>query len=182
MSTMPVTDDTRTAIRSMHLMCAGDLADLEAVFTADAVNREAVNEPPDTRGVGPAAFHATARWLRSAFSDLAFEVRDAVQAGDLVAVHATLSGRQTGPFVAYGPDAEVTAVFPPLGRRFAVTQTHWFRMRDGKVAEHWANRDDLGMGQQLGWTPPTPLYIARMLLARRRMRRAAAAAQTVAAP
>jgi hypothetical protein len=98
--------------------------------------------------------------------------------GDLVVVHATMSGHQTGPFVAYGPDGAITAVFPPLGRRFATTQTHWFRMRDGKVAEHWANRDDLGMGQQLGWTPPTPSYIARMLLARRRMRRATAAAQT----
>ncbi len=42
------------------------------------------------------------------------------------------------------------------GRTFAITQTHWFRMSDGKVAEHWANRDDLGMGQQLGWNPPTP--------------------------
>lgn len=99
-----------------------------------------------------------------------------MQDGDLVAVHATMSGRQTGPFVAYGPDGTVTAVFPPLGRHFASTQTHWFRMRDGKVAEHWANRDDLGMGQQLGWTPPSPPYIVRMLLARRRMRRAAAVA------
>ena len=115
--------------------------------------------------------YATARWLRSAFSELAWEIHDAVQDDDLVVVHATMSGRQTGPFVAYGPDGAVTAVFPPLGRRFATTQTHWFRMRDGKVAEHWANRDDLGMGQQLGWTPPTPPYIARMLLARRRMRR-----------
>ena len=44
-------------------------------------------------------------------------------------------------------------------------------MSDGKVAEHWANRDDLGMGQQLGWNPPTPLYLARMLLATRRARR-----------
>lgn len=85
MSTTPGTDDTRTAIRSMHLMCAGDLADLEAVCTADAVNREARSEPPDTRGVGPAAFHATARWLRSAFSDLAMEIHDAVQDGGLVA-------------------------------------------------------------------------------------------------
>ncbi len=50
-------------------------------------------------------------------------------------------------------------------------------LRDGKVAEHWANRDDLGLGQQLGWTPPSPAYIARMLLARRRLRRAEAAAR-----
>jgi len=31
MSTMPVTDDTRTAIRSMQLMVSGSLADLETV-------------------------------------------------------------------------------------------------------------------------------------------------------
>jgi predicted ester cyclase len=189
MSTMPVTDhkmthheqtdDTRTAIRSMHLMASGDLADMEAVYTADVVNREAKDEPPDTRGGGPAAMYATARWLRSAFSDLAFEIHDTVQDDDLVVVHATMSGRQTGPFVGYGPDGAVAVVFPPLGRRFAITQTHWFRMRDGHVAEHWANRDDLGMGQQLGWTPPTPPYIVRMLLARRRMRRAAAAGRAV---
>jgi hypothetical protein len=65
----------------------------------------------------------------------------------------------------------VEVAFPPRGRTFAVTQTHWFRMRDGKVAEHWANRGDLGMGQQLGWNPPTPLYLVRMLLASRRARR-----------
>ena len=175
MSTMPVTDDTRAAIRSMHLMGSGSLADMEAVYTADAVNREARDEPPDTRGAGPAALYATAQWLRRAFSELSFEIHDAVHDDDLVVVHATMSGRQTGPFVAYRPDGAIAAVFPPLGRRFAVTQTHWFRMRDGRVAEHWANRDDLGMGQQLGWTPPTPPYIVRMLLAKRRMRRAAGA-------
>jgi predicted ester cyclase len=171
MRTMSVTDDTRTAIRSMHLMRSGSLGDLETVYTPDAVNRESKDEPPDTRGVGPSAMYATALWLRGAFSDLDWEIHEAVQHGDLVVVHATMSGRQTGPFVAYGPDGTVAAVFPPLGRSFACTQTHWFIMRDGKVAEHWANRDDLGMGQQLGWTPPTPLYIVRMLLARRRMRR-----------
>ncbi len=175
MSTPPVTDDKTAAIRSMHLMGSGDLADLKAVYTADAVNREARNEPPETRGTGPAALYATALWLRDAFSELAWEIHDVVQDGDLVVVHATMSGRQTGPFVAYDRDGDVAAVFPPLGRRFAVTQTHWFRMRDGRVAEHWANRDDLGMGQQLGWTPPSPVYIARMVLARRRARRAAAA-------
>ena len=178
MNEMPATDDKGTAIRSLHLMASGDIADLGAVYTADAVNRESRNEPPDTRGVGPAALYATAQWLRSTFSELAWEVHDAVQDDDLVVVHTTMSGRQTGPFVAYRPDGAIDAVFPPLGRRFASTQTHWFRMRDGKIAEHWANRDDLGMGQQLGWTPPSPPYIVRMLLARRRMNRAATAART----
>ena len=174
MSATPVADAKQTAIRSMHLMGSLDLAGLETVCTADVVNRESKNEPPDTRGAGPAAMYATARWLRGAFSDLAWEIHDAVQEGDLVVVHTTMSGRQTGPFVAYAHDGSIDAVFPPRGRRFAVTQTHWFRMRDGLVAEHWANRDDLGMGRQLGWTPPSPPYIARMLLARRRMQRATA--------
>ena len=38
----------------------------------------------------------------------------------------------------------------PTGERVAVQQSHWFRVVDGKVAEHWAVRDDLGMLQQLG--------------------------------
>lgn len=164
-------DDTAVAIASMHAMGSGTLADFQALYTADAVNREAATEPPDTRGTGPAAMYATARWLRTAFSDLTWNVHDVVHDNDLVVVHATMSGRQTGPFVAYRPNAEVAAVFPPRGRTFAVTQTHWFRINDGKVAEHWANRDDLAMGQQLGWNPPTPLYLARMLLASRRARR-----------
>jgi predicted ester cyclase len=165
------TDDVTTVIRSLHAMGSGSLGDLEAFYAADAVNREAKDEPPDTRGRGPEALFATAQWLRSAFSELAWTVEDVVHDGDLVVVHATMSGRQTGPFVSYRPDGGVKVVFPPRGRRFAVTQTHWFRLRDGKVAEHWANRDDLAMGEQLGWTPPTPLYLARMLLARRRVGR-----------
>jgi predicted ester cyclase len=28
-----------------------------------------------------------------------------------------------------------------------------FRFKDGKIAEHWAVRDDLGMMQQLGVLP-----------------------------
>jgi hypothetical protein len=37
--------------------------------------------------------------------------------------------------------------------------------------EHWASRDDLGTAMQLGWTPPSPLYMLKMLLATRRSRR-----------
>lgn len=162
-----VSGDAAVATASMHAMGSGTLADFEALYTADAVNREAKTEPPDTRGTGPDALYATARWLRTAFSELTFQILDVVHDNDLVVVHATMSGRQTGPFVAYRPDGEIAVVFPPRGRTFTVTQTHWFRMSDGRVAEHWANRDDLGMDQQLGWNPPTPLYLVRMLLARR---------------
>lgn len=173
MTTSNATDHKTTVINSMHAMGSGGPANLESFYTADAVNRDSKDEPPDTRGGGPAAFFATAEWLRRAFSELTWKIENVVQDGDLVVVYATMSGRQTGPFASYGPDGELKVVFPPQGRQFAVTQTHWFRMRDGKVAEHWANRDDRAMGEQLGWTPPTPLHLARMLLASRRARRSA---------
>jgi predicted SnoaL-like aldol condensation-catalyzing enzyme len=38
--------------------------------------------------------------------------------------------------------------------RVAAQQSHWFRVVDGKLAEHWAVRDDLGMLRQLGVVPP----------------------------
>src|SRR6476469_11009569 len=72
----------------------------------------------------------------------------------------------------YGPDGAPTQAFPAKGKRFAVTQSHWFRIADSKVIEHWANRDDNGMAMQLGWIPPTPAYLFRMRRALRRARRA----------
>jgi predicted ester cyclase len=32
----------------------------------------------------------------------------------------------------------------------AVELVHIFRVRDGKIVEHWAVRDDLGLMKQLG--------------------------------
>jgi predicted ester cyclase len=159
--------------RSIQIMADGTPADFEAVVHPAAVNREAAAEPPACRGAGPAAFYATALWLRAAYADLRWAVHDVVAVGDLVVVHATMSGRHVGPFVSYDAGGRPAQVFPPTGRTFATTQSHWFRLADGKVIEHWANRDDLGTATQLGWAPPTPLYLVRMALATRRARRAA---------
>lgn len=82
-----------------------------------------------------------------------------------------MTGRHTAPFTPYTVDGKLDAVFPPTGKPFAITQSHWFRMEDGKIAEHWANRDDLGMAKQLGWVPPTPAYLIRMARAKRRAQR-----------
>lgn len=167
----------RLCIESMQIMASGDLADFERVVHSRAVNREAEHEPPATQQPGPKGFHATALWLRAAFADLAFEIHSAVVEGDVVVVHNTMSGRHHGPMVQY-EGGEVTAVFPPTGRTFASTQSHWFRVADGKVIEHWANRDDIGTAQQLGWVPPSPRYLLRMSRERRRVRRQLAGSST----
>jgi hypothetical protein len=40
------------------------------------------------------------------------------------------------------------------------------------VVEHWANRDDLGLAEQLGWIPPSPAFLLRGAPIKRRLRRA----------
>lgn len=160
--------------RTIHLMVDGDLAAFEAVIHPDAVNREAHAEPPAARGRGPAAYYATALWLRAALADMHWDIHQVAADGDIVVIHSTASGRHTGPFIFYDESGAVEQVMPPTGNRCSVTQTHWFRIADGKVIEHWANRDDLGMARQLGWVPPSPRYLVRMALAKRRARRPAA--------
>ena len=154
---------TALCIRSMDLMTEGTREDFEPVYHPEGVNREAAVEPPATRQPGPAGFWATAQWLREAFSGLRFEIHEAVERDDLVVLHVTMSGRHTGDFVNFRPGtAIVDSVMPPTGKAFAVTQTHWFRTRDGVITEHWANRDDPGHGQagRLG-TPVARLPPAR---------------------
>ena len=80
--------------------------------------------------------------MLSVFPDHRFDIEDAAD-GDTVAVRGTCSGTHEGALWD----------IPPTGERFAVQQSHWFRVSDGKVAEHWAVRDDLGMLRQLGILP-----------------------------
>jgi hypothetical protein len=82
-----------------------------------------------------------------------------------------MKGHHDAPWIVYTPDGEVDSVFPPTHRPFAMTQSHWFRTEDGRIVEHWANRDDLGMARQLGWLPPTPVFGLRMAVAKARVRR-----------
>jgi predicted ester cyclase len=160
---------TGLCAQSMDLMATGSREDFERVFHSQAVNREAAAEPPATREPGPAGFYATAQWLRAAFSGLRFEIHETAEQDDLVVLHATMSGRHTGDFVTYQPDTTtVDTAMPPNGKAFAVTQTHWFRTRDGMITEHWANRDDLAMARQAGWVPPSPRFLLRAALAKRR--------------
>ena len=83
-----------------------------------------------------------------------------------------MNGRHVAPFVVYTADGEIDTAFPPTGKTFSIPQSHWFRVEDDKVIDHWANRDDLGQARQLGWIPPTPIYLLRMARAKGRARHA----------
>ena len=165
------TDPGDIAMRSIHAMADGDRADFDALYHPEAVTRENLVQPPWCRVPGAEGFHAAALWLRAAFAEIHYDIDHVVADGELVALTSTMYGRHVGPFVGYTPDGGVDGVFPPTGRSFAMTQSHWFRFQDGRIIEHWANRDDLGMARQLGWVPPTPVFLVRMVLAKRRAKR-----------
>jgi predicted ester cyclase len=42
----------------------------------------------------------------------------------------------------------------PTGRSFEVQHIHMYRVLEGKIAEHFASRDDVEMMRQLGLLPP----------------------------
>lgn len=172
-TTLSPADAAQVAERAIHAVLAGTPADLAAVVHPDAVNREAVAEPPATRGRGPEAFHATGEWLRAAFGDLLWTTERHVVEGDMVVTYGTLSGRQTGDFVVWGPQGTVERALAPTGKSFDVRQAHFQRIVDGLVVEHWAVRDDQGMAIQLGWIPPSPGFLLRSHRATKRARRAA---------
>jgi predicted ester cyclase len=171
---MVTTLDTSRAValRSITLMADGSRSDFEDVIAPGAVNHEDAIEPPACRMGGPEGFHATALWLRAAFAGLEHRVENVVAEGDLVVIDTTMSGRHVAPFVVYDAQGAIDAVWAPTGKTFAVRQSHWLRVADGLVTEHWAVRDDLGQGFQLGWVPPSPLYLVRCAMAKRRAIRA----------
>jgi predicted ester cyclase len=149
--TTSTTTATALALALMEAMASGAPEDFARLVAPDAHNREAASEPPASRVPGPDGWYATALWLRGMFSDLSFEIHEAVADGALVALHGTMRGVHTGRYTKYAPDGTVVVDRPATGRAIASTQSHWFRVVDGQLTEHWANRDDLGTAAQLGF-------------------------------
>ena len=112
---------------------------VDELVSPDYLNHAASDEYQ--RGI--AGVKHVLNWLVAVFPDHRFDIEDAVADEDTVAVRGTCSGTHEGDL--WG--------IPATGERFAVQQVHWFRVADGKVAEHWAVRDDLGMMRQLGIAP-----------------------------
>lgn len=164
-------DPIPLAVRSIHTMADGDRADFDLLYHSHAADRENQAQPPSSRVPGPAGFYSTALWLRAAFADLRYDIHHAIADSSLVAVNSTMNGRHVAPWAVYTDDGVADTVFPPTHKTFAMTQSHWFRIEDGQITEHWANRDDLGMARQLGWIPPTPAYLFKMARAKRRAKR-----------
>ena len=89
------------------------------------------------------------------FPDWKMEIVSMVADGDSVVVRCRVSGTHRGMGTKRVNGGFLVGV-QPTGKRFQVQQMHWYVLRDGKITDHFASRDDLGMTQQLGLLPPPP--------------------------
>jgi steroid delta-isomerase-like uncharacterized protein len=77
--------------------------------------------------------------VHAGLSDVSMKIEDVIAEEDKVAVRLTARGRHTGEFMG----------LPPSGKDYAISETHIFHLRDGKISEHWRDADMLGLIRQL---------------------------------
>jgi predicted ester cyclase len=76
-------------------------------------------------------------------------IHEMVAEGEWVAVRTTCQGTfDAKPAVPI--NSGIFSVIEPTGKDYTVQHVHLFRIVDGKIKEHWANRDDLGAARQIG--------------------------------
>ena len=92
--------------------------------------------------VGPEGVERLADFLLPAIPDMRIDLDDVVAEGDKVVVRLTLRGTHRGDL----------AGIAPTGRAIEVGVMDLFHLRGGKMSEHWALFDNLGMLRQLGVT------------------------------
>jgi predicted ester cyclase len=140
-----LSEENKAIVRRQEeeLFTQGNLDAADEIYAPDYVGHDPSN-PEDIRGL-EAAKQAAADY-RKAFPDLR------IAEGDKVAARLRFRGTHRG---------EVQGI-APTGRRVDCTGIVISRMEGGKIAEDWANFDDLGMMQQLGaiskpgQRPPSP--------------------------
>ena len=79
----------------------------------------------------------------SAFTDARITIDNAIEDGDFVASRWTITGTHDGPFQG----------IPATGKSVAIPGVDMSRVVDGKIAEHWAQFDLIGVMQQIGAMP-----------------------------
>jgi predicted ester cyclase len=121
-----------------QVISRGELAALDEIVAPDYVYHG-----PGMVVRGAAGMRELVGMLRGGFPDWRETVEDLVAEGDRVAFRVSGTGSQQGAFMGV----------PPSGARVAIMGIDLVRIADGRIAEHWANFDQLGMLQQIGAVP-----------------------------
>ena len=134
-------EDNRALVRRFvdEVQSAGNIDAIDEICSPDFVNHSAPpGIPSDCEGI-----KILTAMFRGAFPDSYFTVEDMVAGGDRVVTRKTFHGTHEGEFMG----------IPPSGRAVAMGLIDIVRISEGRVVEHWATGDSLGLMQQLGVIP-----------------------------
>lgn len=108
----------------------------------EVVHRDFIDHSNPLPGASPdrEGLKTMAVMFRQTFPDLHNTITHSVAEADLVVQHVTSTGTMRGELMG----------MQPTGKAASWEAIHIVRFRDGKLAEHWAVADQLGMLQQLG--------------------------------
>ncbi len=127
------------ASRTIEAINAGDMSLFESLLAPDAVEHNAPPGMPPTRETAVQFI----TMFRAAFPDFHYHIDDVIAEGDRVVQRVTCHGTMKGEFLG----------MPATGKSATWTEMHIVRVANGKIVEHWAYGDQLGMLQQLGLAP-----------------------------
>lgn len=122
----------------------GDIEAALAEFSEDTCNFG--------RPVGRAGVRRVLEDIHRTFPDWKMEIVDTVVTSDSVIIRGKVSATHLGVGQLPVNGGRLVGV-APTRRRFEVQHIHWFKLREGKIFDHYAARDDIGMMQQLGLLP-----------------------------
>jgi steroid delta-isomerase-like uncharacterized protein len=118
----------------------GNMRTLDEILADDYVNH---NMPVPSIPGTKSGFKQLVAATRRAFPDVRVNVMDVVAEGEFVVFHDAVEATSREDFFGV----------PPNNQRLEWTEIHFLRIRDGRVVEHWANFDQLGILKQLGAIP-----------------------------
>jgi predicted ester cyclase len=153
---MSAEDNKRIVLEFMEAMNRGDIDAAIAPYADEVVNHGMRFNKDRMR--------MTLEDLQTTFDGVQLETKTVVAEGEWVVLQTVMSGRHAGKNAI--PIHMLTPGTEPTGREFSVQVIHMFRVQDGKITEHYAGRDDLGLHWQLGLIPAPDWYKQRMATAK----------------
>ena len=135
-------EDNKRVVAQFVEVCQNqhDLAAADEIFHPDFVNHYAPEGrpiPPTPRPAG--GFQAFYGMLLRAFPDATMEINEQLADRDLVATRKILRGTHRGAIWD----------LPPTGNRVELEFIDIFRVKDGKLAEHWTSMDLAALRMQM---------------------------------
>jgi predicted ester cyclase len=120
----------------------GDESVLDELVAEDYMNHAATPQ-------GREGWRETIRHVGSDLRQTGIDVHHLFGDNEYACLHMTMHGVHEASTMPLLTGVAVT------GREVTWEYTHIFRVANGKLAEHWATRNDVGLLRQLGaWPPP----------------------------